>query len=253
MNPVQAAERAIREGSVDEALQLLQSAVRASPGDAALRIFLFQLLAVQGQWERSLNQLNVAAELDAGALAMAQMYRETLHCEALRADVFAGRRSPVIFGQPDDWLALLIESLLTAGQGRPDAAEALRQRAFEAAPASAGSIDGQAFSWIADADMRLGPVCEAVINGRYYWLPFARLSRVVIDKPEDLRDTVWMPAHFMFTNDPLVRLSRRTEWVEAPAGVFSGLGQRVLATDVGEFPLMDVREILIAPAADSGE
>ena len=34
-------------------------------GDAALRIFLFQLLAVQGQWERSLNQLNVAAELDA--------------------------------------------------------------------------------------------------------------------------------------------------------------------------------------------
>ena len=137
---------------------------------------------------------------------------------------------------------------------------------------SAGSIDGQAFSWIADADMRLGPVCEAVINGRYYWLPFARLSRVVIDKPEDLRDTVWMPAHFMFTNggesvgviptryvgseqhpDPLVRLSRRTEWVEAPAGVFSGLGQRVLATDVGEFPLMDVREILIAPAADSGE
>ena len=65
MNPVQAAERAIREGSVDEALQLLQSAVRASPGDAALRIFLFQLLAVQGQWERSLNQLNVAAELDA--------------------------------------------------------------------------------------------------------------------------------------------------------------------------------------------
>ena len=60
MNPVQAAERAIREGSVDEALQLLQSAVRASPGDAALRIFLFQLLAVQGQWERSLNQLQGA-------------------------------------------------------------------------------------------------------------------------------------------------------------------------------------------------
>ena len=48
-------------------------------------------------------------------------------------------------------------------------------------------------------------------------------------------------------------LFQSAEWVEAPAGVFSGLGQRVLATDVGEFPLMDVREILIAPAADSGE
>ena len=158
----------------------------------------------------------------------------------------------------------LAEHIAEVRLNRPDKSNAINEAMWQELR--------QAFEWIADADMRLGPVCEAVINGRYYWLPFARLSRVVIDKPEDLRDTVWMPAHFMFTNggesvgviptryvgseqhpDPLVRLSRRTEWVEAPAGVFSGLGQRVLATDVGEFPLMDVREILIAPAADSGE
>ena len=46
-----------------------------------LRVFLFQLLCVLGQWERALTQLNVAAELDAQALAMAQMYREALQCE----------------------------------------------------------------------------------------------------------------------------------------------------------------------------
>jgi type VI secretion system protein ImpE len=270
MNPVQAAELAVREGDVDEALRLLQNGVRASPGNAALRIFLFQLLAVQGQWERSLTQLNVAAELDASALAMAQMYRETLHCERLRAEVFAGLRSPLIFGQPDTWLALLIESLLTAGQGNAIGAESLRQQAFDAAPGSAGSIDGQAFAWIADADMRLGPVCEAVIAGRYYWLPFVHISRVVLEKPQDLRDAVWMPAHFEFTNggesvgviptrypgseqdpEPLVRLARKTEWVEGQAGVFHGLGQRVLATDVGDFPLMDIREITFAPVTGS--
>jgi len=267
MNPVQAAERALRDGDVDEALRLLQTAVRANAGDAPLRIFLFQLLSVQGQWERALKQLDVAADLDASALAMAQMYREALHCELLRAEVFAGKRSPVIFGQPETWLALLIESLLTAGQGRAAAAEELRQRAFDEAPASSGQIDGQAFEWIADADMRLGPVCEAVINGRYYWLPFARLARVVIDAPEDLRDAVWMPAHFQFSNggeavgviptryagsethpDPLVRLARKTDWIEEPAGVFHGLGQRVLTTDAGDFPLMDAREIVFSPA-----
>jgi len=268
MNPVQAAERALRDGDVDEALRHLQTGVRSNAGDSALRIFLFQLLAVQGQWERALKQLDVAAELDAAALAMAQMYREALHCEMLRAEVFAGKRSPVIFGQPENWLALLIESLLTSGQGRAGAAEELRQRAFDEAPASSGKIDGQAFEWIADADMRLGPVCEAVINGRYYWLPFARLTRVVIEAPQDLRDAVWMPAHFEFTNggetvgviptryagselhpDPLVRLARKTEWVEQPAGVFCGQGQRVLATDVGDFPLMDAREIVFSPPA----
>ena len=48
--------------------------------------------------------------------------------------------------------------------------------------------------------MRLGPVCEAIINGRYYWVPFDRLSRIDLEAPVDLRDVVWMPAHFQFAN-----------------------------------------------------
>lgn len=262
MNSVETAEHSLRAGRIDEALASLQAGVRAQPADASLRIFLFQLLAVTGQWERALNQLNVATELDAGTLAMAQMYRETLRCELLRVEVFAGKRSPLIFGQPENWLALLIESLLTAAQGNPAAAETLRQRAYDAAPTTAGTIDGQDFAWLADGDMRLGPVCEAIINGRYYWLPFDRLTRLTIEAPTDLRDTVWMPAHFEFSNggetvgviptrypgseknaDPFIQLARKTEWSETEAGVFHGLGQRTLTTDGGDFPLMDLREI----------
>ena len=48
------------------ALKALSDEVRAKPGDAKLRVFMAQLLCVLGQWERALNQLNVAAELDAG-------------------------------------------------------------------------------------------------------------------------------------------------------------------------------------------
>ena len=65
---------------------------------------------------------------------------------------------------------------------------------------SAGDINGQPFEWIADADSRLGPVLEAVINGRYYWVPFARLAAVDVEAPEDLRDMVWMPAQLQFEN-----------------------------------------------------
>lgn len=268
MNPVAAAEQAIRDADPDLALKHLQDGVRANPSDSKLRVFLFQLLSVQGQWDRALNQLNVAAELDASTLAMAQMYREALRCEALRNDVFSGRRSPLVFGMPEEWLALLIESLLTAGQGDMARAAALREQAFSDAPPSAGTIDGEAFSWIADADMRLGPVCEAVINGKYYFVPYAALAKVNIDPPEDLRDIVWMPAHFLFTNggeavgviptrypgserdlDPMIRLARKTDWVEVSNGVFHGLGQRVLTTNVSEKPLMNIREIVFSPAA----
>src|SRR5438105_3206163 len=194
------AEQTLKGGDPVAALAQLQEQVRAKPADAKLRIFLFQLLCVLGQWERALNQLNIASSLDPGALAMAQMYGDAVRCEAVRDDVFDGKKSPMIFGEPEQWLALLIESLLLAGRGERGQSAELRTRAFEEAGASSGDIDGRPFDWIADADSRLGPVLEAVINGRYYWVPFSRLSKITIDPPEDLRDVVWTPAHLQFEN-----------------------------------------------------
>ncbi len=262
------AEQAVRDGDLDRALVLLQNQVRGEPSRADLRVFLFQLLSVLGQWDRALTQLGVAGELDPRTLAMVQMYREALRCEQVRADVFAGKRSPVAFGEPAEWLVLLIESVLADGAGRTAQSAELRDRAFEAAPPSAGTIDGHAFEWVADADTRLGPVCEAIINGHYYWVPFARLSSLDLEPPSDLRDLVWMPAHFRFENggetvglvptrypgseaaaDPLVRLARKTVWEEVADGVFKGRGQRLLATDAGEHALMDVRAIRMADGA----
>src|SRR5262245_62494017 len=110
-------EQTLKAGDPASALTLLQEQVRAHPADAKLRIFLFQLLCVLGQWERALNQLKVATELDPIALAMAQMYGEAVKCEAIRREVFEGKKSPMIFGEPEQWLAFLIESRLLAGRG----------------------------------------------------------------------------------------------------------------------------------------
>jgi type VI secretion system protein ImpE len=258
------AEASLRNGDPASALEQLQAQVRAAPADARLRVFLFQLLCVLGQWERALNQLKVAASLDPGALAMAQMYGEAVRCEGIRADVFGGKRSPMVFGEPEQWLALLIESLLVAGRGQLRQSEELRARAFEEADTSTGDIDGRPFAWIADADSRLGPVLEAVINGRYYWLPFSRVSRITIDAPADLRDMVWMPAHLQFENggeavaliptrypgseaatDGLIALARKTVWEEVSQDAHHGLGQRIIATDIDEIPLMEIRAISI--------
>jgi type VI secretion system protein ImpE len=264
----EAAEQNLRDGDPAAALARLQEQVRAQPADPKLRTFLFQLLCVLGDWERALNQLKVASTLDAGALAMAQMYGEALRCEAIRAEVFAGRKSPVVFGEPEPWLALLIESLLVTGNGGDRSqSEDLRLRAFDAAPTSSGTLDGKPFEWIADADSRLGPVLEAVINGKYYWVPFARLSKIDLEPPEDLRDVVWMPAHLEFDNggdsvaliptrypgsenaeDGLVVLARKTTWQEVAPGAHHGLGQRVIATDGDELPLMEIRSISISAA-----
>ena len=256
------AEQSLRDGDPVTALALLQEVVRAHPADAKLRVFLFQLLCVLGQWERALNQVGVATGLDPAALAMAQTYGDAIRCEIIRAQVFDGKKSPVVFGVPEQWLALLIESLLVAGRGQPDESENLRGQAFEEAQAVSGDIDGQPFNWIADADSRLGPVLEAIINGRYYWVPFARLTKIVIEPPEDLRDMVWMPAHLQFENggesvaliptrypgsetseEGLIALARKTTWEQIGADAYRGFGQRIITTDLGELPLMEIRSI----------
>jgi len=270
MKLADAAEQSLRSGDPAAALAHLQEQVRAKPADPRLRIFLFQLLCVLGQWERALNQLDVASGLDPAALAMAKTYGDAVRCEAIRNDVFDGKKSPMIFGQPDQWLALLIESLLESGRGAHGRSQELRTQAFEEAPSSEGDIDGRPFAWVADADSRLGPVLEAVINGRYYWVPFARLLTVQIEPPEDLRDIVWMPAHLQFENggesvalvptryagsddaaDGLIALARKTIWEEMAPDMYRGLGQRVLATDGEETPLMEVRTITLRGVAEA--
>ena len=259
------AEQALREGDTQRALKLLQDQIRSAPADAKLRVFLFQLLSVLGQWERALNQLTVAGELDASTLAMVQTYREAIQCERLRVDVFRGKRVPLLFGEPQAWVALLIEAMLREGQGAFGDAQKLRDQAFEQAPSSSGQIDGKAFVWLADADMRLGPVLEAVVNGRYYWIPMAHLAKVTLEAPVDLRDCVWTAAQLEFTNggesvaliptrycgtdlaqSPLA-LARLTEWTEAQPGLFVGAGQRMLTSDVGDIGLLDVRSIVFDP------
>lgn len=263
------AEQSLKAGDPVAALAHLQEQVRAKPADPKLRVFLFQLLCVLGQWERALNQLDVASGLDPEAVAMQKTYGDAVRCEAVRDDVFDGKKSPMIFGQPDQWLALLIESLLVAGRGEAGQSQELRARAFDEAPTSQGEIDGRPFVWIADADSRIGPVLEAVINGRYYWVPFARLNKVEIEPPEDLRDIVWMPARLQFENggesvaliptrypgsekagDGLIALARKTVWEEIAPDMHRGLGQRIIATDADETSLMEIRAISVAGNLD---
>jgi type VI secretion system protein ImpE len=79
-----------------------------------------------------------------------------------------------------------------------------------------------------------------------------------------LRDLVWLPAEFTWVNggeavglipvrypgseastDDALRLSRKTEWVPLGESGFAGRGQRMLATNAAEMPLLDVREIAL--------
>jgi type VI secretion system protein ImpE len=265
------AESALREGRPDEAVALLQADIRKQPQNKDLRVFLFQLLAVGGAWERALRQLNVLVEMDAQYALLAQTCRPLIACEVFRAELFQGARSPSCLGEPLPWFGPLIEANRLGATGEHAAAQALRDRAFEQADAVPGRLDGKPFAWIADADARLGPVLEAVVEGRYFWVPFARIRKIAFEPAADLRDLVWLPARFTWANggeavgfvptrypgseegEAAIRLARTTQWHEV-GGLASGLGQRMLATDADDVGLLEINEVeLDLPTADASD
>lgn len=255
-------------GAPDEALAELQNEIRAHPEDPKLRIFLFQLHCLLGNWSKALLQLQVIAGIDPDTMMLAQIFQPVINCEALRAGVFEGKLTPLIFGEPLEWVGLLLKALEHVTKGEYGPAAQLRQQAFEAAPETSGTIDGKPFAWIADADSRLGPMLELILEGKYYWVPFCRIRRIALPAPTDLRDLVWIPAQFVWTNggeasghiptryvrtesskDGPLRLARKTEWQELPEQTFTGLGQRVLTTDDGDHPILQCRLIDFAAAS----
>jgi type VI secretion system protein ImpE len=254
----------------------LKQDVRKAPREPRLRTFLFQMFCLYGEWDRAINQLSVLSELDPLALPMAHTYRSVIRCEMLRERVFAGRRSPTVMGEPEQWFSLLTEANRVLAEGSSAEASGLRDAAFEAAPAISGTIDGRPFEWIADADPRLGPVLEVMVEERYLWVPFHRMARIDIETPADLRDQIWLPAHFTWTTggqsfgfiptrypgsdkagDDLA-MAKRTEWRHVGAGPDDasgwdlGLGQRMLATDAEDVAIMDVRRIEFAAVIADG-
>ena len=250
-------------GDLTNQLAELQSQIKSNASDVKLRIHLFQLLCVMGNWTRALSQLQLCGQMEAKSLPMAQTYREAIRCEAFRKQVFSGQRTPQVMGTPPAWIGSMIEALKHDGSGDQSAAADLRAKAMDEAEPKACTLDGVACEWIADGDSRLGPVCEVIANGQYYWLPFESCSGISIEAPSDLRDLVWAPAELLLPNEGRVpaliparypgtaestadnadqlKQSRITEWMEQGEDVWFGVGERLWMSDVGEHPLLNTR------------
>ncbi|MFT4792203.1 MAG: type VI secretion system protein ImpE [Paracoccaceae bacterium] len=262
MSQTAAAEEALRQGDLKACRELLFKHVRAKPEDLKARAFLFQFLCLVGDWDRAKKQMQLYVEMDAASLGFVAIYMAGVDAEAVRAEVLAGKASPPVFGPPEAWIARLGEALKRDAAGEADLATALREDAYADAPSRKGTVDGQPFEWITDADARFGPALEAVVDGAYHWLPFQHIAKLELEAPKDLRDLVWMEGALTLTNggsfgilvparypgsekssDAADVMGRRTEWDEIAPGMYKGMGQKMLATDQADLSLLEVRVI----------
>ena len=60
--------------------------------------------------ERAATQLKVCADQDDSTLLMAQVCGPALAAENLREEIFAGKRSPLLLGEPEEWIGWLLQA-----------------------------------------------------------------------------------------------------------------------------------------------
>jgi type VI secretion system protein ImpE len=234
------AEQFYQDGRLEEAIEVLGSTLRSNPTDVRARTFLFELLCFAGSYDRAEKQLDIIADSSKEAGMGALLYRSALHGERERQEIFRNAR---ISPAPEDTVS--------------------------------GSLNGERFESISDADPRVGPRLEVIAAGQYTWVPFAHLSELAIEPPKRLRDLLWPTARikagpglkdFEFGEvivpavAPLswehasgtVRLGREVDWLDLPDGTEAPLGPKLLDVDGELIPILDVRELLIDSPTDTG-
>jgi type VI secretion system protein ImpE len=249
---VHIADELLRDGDLAGVRAALVDTVRAQPSNEQARMFLFQLLALTGEWDKARTQVQALAQLSAEAQMLAAAYGQAIEAEAVRKAVFAGDAKAEVLVNRDGWAAGLADAIQLLAKGDVAAGLEARDAAFDAAPDCPGTFNATAFEWIADADSRFGPSFEIIIAGRYGIVPFDAVDRITSDGPVDLRDLIWYPVQIAFksgqsvaaflparypgtesSEDDLERLARATSWMEAPWGE-AGSGQRLWTFSDGD-------------------
>lgn len=233
------ARELFQAGQLDAAIDALGVEVRDNPTDTQRRTFLFELLCFAGQYGRAEKHLDVLAQAGPQSGMGALLYRSALHAGLTRDRMF---REDAVPGTP------------------PSSGDVT------------GTLNGTPFASLSDGDPRIGPRLEVFAAGQYTLLPFEHIASLRMSPPKRLRDLIWAPAVLKTgpkfkgldlgevivpaltplssedANDH-VRLGRVTEWRELADGTPIPVGQKMLLVDGEEFPILEVRELDIAPAA----
>ena len=253
----------LKEGNLEAALSEAKGAVRSDPGDPEARARLFQLFCLNGEWERAGAQLDALFTSSNQQAPIWKQFQILLRLEQQRIDYHEKAEAPAIVGDPEDWMAPFAKAFEMHQSGDVAGGAALRAEALESASSAGGEIGGVEFEWLMDGDGRYGPMLESFLptEGDYCWVPFTALTSLRVEKPSQVNHFVWAPAHFTWNDgrvlhgyvptryhgseragDPKLALARGTEWVDAGADVFTGVGQRVLMSADDDFPILEIRE-----------
>lgn len=234
----------LSEGKLDEAVESARRDVGLNQSDPAYRFRLFQLLILVEDFaaaEQELMQIQALGTIDMNTtfqLLIAARERHTLLTTGVGRGGVVGWKSE----QPS-YFESFLRAIVAINDSKPEDAATYLQKGWAEVPERTGSIDGEKFSMIRDADDFVGPFVECLGDGEYSWITFENLHRIVFQEPNVYLDGIWIPTYLETDNGPAsfvipalysgtggktdeLRLGKRTEWHEAGNDLMRVYGQR---------------------------
>ena len=246
----------LRTGRLSEAIERVAEDVKAKPGDLAARTFYFELLALNGDLDRAVKQLDVLASSTDG---MGAFYAGAIQAERERRNFFHGGPRPRVLREPP-YASAYLEAVEHHAAGKSEAAMERLQSA-ESERSARALLNGGEVHELNDSHDLLGPFLELVIDNHYVWAPWDAIQSLTIPEPRYLRNTVWTPAALTLRSgdqgevllfslyvdshvqEEDVKLGRRTIWEQSSAGYTIAYGQKVIAADDRDWPILEIRNV----------
>lgn len=253
-----------RAGKLQQAIDEQTQVVKASPGDQAKRLFLFELLAFAGDLDRAKRQIEAVhyseMELETAVLG----YRRLMDAEEMRRRVFREAVMPQFLVPPPEHVGKRLQAVAQLKDGNlAETAKLLAEADAMTAPVT-GTLNKKPFTALRDADDLFGPILEVMAQGAYYWVPLEQIDALGANEPKVPRDLIWFPANISMRDGPSgdvflpalypgshehaddqVRLGRMTDWKTPEGGPVQGVGLRVFLAGEDGVNLPDWRELQI--------
>jgi len=246
----------LKTGRLSDALERVAEEVKAKPGDLAARTFYFELLSLNGDLDRAAKQLDVLA---GSTGEMGVLYMGAIQAERERRSFFHGGPRPRVLSEPS-YASLYLEAIECYAAGQFAAALERLQEAPSQGPLHA-FLNGDEVHELSDSYDLIGPFLEIVIDNHYAWVPWDSVQSLTIPEPRYLRNTVWTPASLSlhsgdqgqvlvfslyvdsYLHDEDIKLGHRTIWEQDSAGFTVAYGQRVIAAEERDWPILEIRSV----------
>jgi type VI secretion system protein ImpE len=253
-----------RDGRLSDAIAAQLEIVKSAPTHTGHRIFLAELAAFQGDWDRADRQLEAAINQDSKSGMLPLVMRQLLRAEILREQVFRDGRAPeLVVPLPEDG-QLQLRICMHCRNSEWEECNALLAQAEEVRPKLAGTCDDTAIDTLIDLDDRLRGIAEILTGtGKYFWVPWSSIRSLAFTPPERPMDLIWRKAAISVDGGPEgevylpvrypavsgwaeeEQLGRVTNWHEHPGGFITGSGQRTVLVGEESRGILDLRELAL--------